>query len=69
MLIEVLIEVKKKHKTTEKVEMSKSQRLTHFFNNRYKYIKKFAMEKWLNHPHISINEKNLQNIGLNGNIN
>ena len=22
------------------------------------------MEKWVNHPHISVNEKNLQNLGL-----
>ena len=26
------------------------------------------MERWLNHPHISINEKNLPNLGLKGNI-
>ena len=31
--------------------------------------KKFVTEKWLNRPHISINDKNLQNIGLKGNIN
>ena len=30
---------------------------------------KFAMEKWVNRPHISINEKSLQNLGLKGNIN
>ena len=30
---------------------------------------KFVMEKWINHPYISINGKNLQNIGLKGNIN
>ena len=24
------------------------------------------MEKWLNRPHIYINDKNLQNIGLKG---
>ena len=27
------------------------------------------MEKWFNRPHNSINEKNLQNVGLKGNIN
>ena len=26
------------------------------------------MEKWVNHPHISINDKILQNLGLKGNI-
>ena len=26
------------------------------------------MEKWVNHPRISMNEKNLQNFGLKGNI-
>ena len=26
------------------------------------------MEKWVNHPHIYINEKNLQNLGLKINI-
>ena len=25
---------------------------------------KFVMEKWVNGPHISINEKNFQNLGL-----
>ena len=30
---------------------------------------KFVMEKWLNRPPISINDNNLQNIGLKGNIN
>ena len=30
---------------------------------------KFVMEKWLNRPHISINDENLQNIGVKGNIN
>ena len=26
------------------------------------------MEKWVNHPPISVNEKNLQNLGLKRNI-
>ena len=26
------------------------------------------MENWVNDPHLSINEKNLQNLGLKGNI-
>ena len=26
------------------------------------------MEKWVNRPHISINEKNLQNLGLKGKL-
>ena len=30
---------------------------------------KFVMVKWLNRPHISINDKNVQNIGLKENIN
>ena len=30
---------------------------------------KFIMEKWLNRPHISINDKNLQNGDLKGNMN
>ena len=29
---------------------------------------KFVMEKWLNRPHISINDKKLQNIGPKENI-
>ena len=32
-------------------------------------LKKIIIEKWINRPHISINEKNLQNLGLKGNIN
>ena len=27
------------------------------------------MEKWVDGPHLSINEKNLQNVGLKGNMN
>ena len=27
------------------------------------------MEKWVNGPHLCINAKNLQNLGLKGNIN
>ena len=27
------------------------------------------MEKWVNGPHLSINEKSSQNLGLKGNIN
>ena len=30
---------------------------------------KFAMVKCLNCPHISISDKNVENIGLKGNIN
>ena len=30
---------------------------------------KFVMEKLLNHTHISINEKKMQNLGRKGNIN
>ena len=30
---------------------------------------KYAMEKWVNSPHISIDEKNLQNLGLRGKVN
>ena len=30
---------------------------------------KFVMVKWLNCPHISINDKNVQEIGLKGNNN
>ena len=30
---------------------------------------KFVMEKWFNRPHISIDEKNLQSLGLKGNSN
>ena len=26
------------------------------------------MEKWVNYPHISINEKNLQNSGIKRNV-
>ena len=30
---------------------------------------KFVIEKWVNRLHISINEENLENVGLKGNIN
>ena len=30
---------------------------------------KFVMVKCLNRPHISVGDKNVQNIGLKGNIN
>ena len=30
--------------------------------------RKFVMEKWVMHPHIYINEKNLKNLGLKSNI-
>ena len=30
---------------------------------------KFVMEKFVNGPHLPINEKNLQKVGLKGNIN
>ena len=30
---------------------------------------KFVTVKWLNCPHIFISDKNVQNIGLKGNIN
>ena len=64
-----LDEVIKDIKPLKKYKCQKCQRLTHFFNNRHKYIKKFVMEYWLAHPHISINYKNLQNIDLERNIN
>ena len=41
-------------------------------NPLFEYIvinTKFVKEKWVNGPHISINEKNFQNLGLKLNIN
>ena len=58
----------KKNKTIKKVKMPKISTDNPFFKNRQIH-KKFVLEKWLKHPHISINQKNLQNIGLKGNIN
>ena len=41
----------------------------HTFFNIQSYIrKKFAMERWFNHPNYSINEKHWQNFGVKRNI-
>ena len=54
---------KYKHETIEMGEMLKTPTV----NPLFKY--KFVLEKWINCPHLSINEKNLQKVGLKGNIN
>ena len=41
-------------------------------NPLFKYIvinNKFVPEKWVNGPHLSINQKNFKNLGLKQNIN
>ena len=52
-----LDEVKKNIKILKKWKCQKCQRLTHFFNNRHKYIKKFVKEQWLAYPNIPIYQK------------
>ena len=56
-------------KPLKKMKCKKCQLLTHFFNKQLYIDNKFVIEKWVNRPHISINEKNLQNLGEKGNIN
>ena len=52
----------------KKKKYQKSQQLTHFFN-KYLFIhNKFLNEKWVNRRHFFIDEKNLEKLGVTGEL-
>ena len=44
------------------------QRLTQFFNKKFYIHSKLIIEKWVTRRHFFIDEKNLQNLGLIGEL-
>ena len=64
-----LDEAKKSIKPLKKFTCQKCQRLTNFFNMQSKTHNQFVTEMWVKRPHISINEKKLQNLDLKGKVN
>ena len=58
----------KRHQTNEKVEIWKKPTVNPLFN-KYLFIhNKFLNEKWVNRRHFFIDEKNLQKLGVTGEL-